>query len=73
MSKYQTREELEDKAEWEGGPLEFIFGYGLSPDELPEGTPAHVIEAVTRLTTQGSADLETFENWLHAPEGSPDA
>jgi len=33
MSKYKTREALAHKAEWEGGLTEFLFGYGVDPEE----------------------------------------
>ena len=36
MSTYESRQELADKAAWEGGLLELITGYGLSVDDLPE-------------------------------------
>lgn len=34
---YANRAELFDKTEWEGGLAEFIFGYGVGLEELPEG------------------------------------
>jgi hypothetical protein len=73
VSRYESREELADKAGWEGGPAELVFGYGLSPDDLPGGTPPDVVAAVTRLATQATADLETFRTWLDAPAGGPAA
>jgi hypothetical protein len=74
VSKYRSREELEDKADWEGGPAGFIFGYGLKPEDLPDGTPQDVTAAVTRLITEAAADLRTFDNWLRdRPAGGPSA
>lgn len=70
---YESRQQLAAKAEWEGGPAEFIFEYGLNPDDLPGGTPPDVTAAVTRLATQAAADLETFRTWLDAPAGGPAA
>jgi hypothetical protein len=66
--RYESRKDLAGKAEWEG-TAELLFSYGLDPSELPEGTPADVTAAVTRLVTQAAADLETFSGWLHAGEG----
>ena len=60
--------DLRGKAEWEGTE-DLLFSYGLDPSELPEGTPANVTAAVTRLVTQAAADLRTFSEWLHAGEG----
>lgn len=37
MSRYADRQELAEKIVWEGGLLEFIFGYGVSLTDLPEG------------------------------------
>jgi hypothetical protein len=67
LSGYTSKGDLEEKADWEGGPAEFIFGYGLKPGELPDGTPETVRQAVTRLADQAAADLETFRAWLYAP------
>ena len=66
--RYGSREGLRGKAEWEGTE-DLLFSYGLDPSELPEGTPASVTAAVTRLVTQAAADLRTFSEWLHAGEG----
>jgi len=67
VSRCKSRQELEDKVNWEGGPAEPIFGCGLKPEELPDGTPGDVTEAVTGLVTQAADDLETFRTWLRAP------
>jgi hypothetical protein len=37
MAKYETRQELANKIDWEGGIFDMIFGYGLYLDDLPEG------------------------------------
>jgi hypothetical protein len=66
--RYESREDLAGKADWEG-TAELLFSYGLDPSELPEGTPADVTAAVTRLVTQAAADLRTFSEWLQAGEG----
>lgn len=34
--KYESRQEVANKADWEGGLLEFVFGYGVDPDEMPD-------------------------------------
>lgn len=36
MSAYGNRQELADKADWEGGIEDMLFGYGLSVDDVPE-------------------------------------
>lgn len=40
MSRYESRRKLAAKAEWEGGPAEFIFVYGIHPGDLPRRHPA---------------------------------
>jgi hypothetical protein len=37
VSRYENRQEIADKADWEGGLLDFIFGYGLEVADCPEG------------------------------------
>jgi len=48
VSRYESRKELADKARREGGPADLVFGYGLSPDDLPGGTPPDVVTAAIR-------------------------
>jgi hypothetical protein len=73
MGGYTSKEDLEEKVDWEGGPAQFIFGYGLKPSDLPDGTPDAVKQAVTRLAAQATADLETFRGWLYAPAADANA
>lgn len=34
--RYESRQELSSKADYEGGILDMLFGYGLSVDDVPE-------------------------------------
>ncbi len=36
MTLYESRQELADKADYEGGIVDMLFGYGLEPDDVPE-------------------------------------
>lgn len=36
MSYYRNRQDIANKADYEGGVLELVFGYGLFVEELPE-------------------------------------
>lgn len=36
MSRYESRQELANKSDYEGGILEMLFGYGLSVEDVPE-------------------------------------
>lgn len=67
MSKYQNRQEVADKADWEGGLLDFIFGYGLHLDELPEGD-VELRNAVADVLAVGPA-LERLKALLPEPDG----
>lgn len=64
MSKYPSREDLAEKADWEGGILELVFGYGMSQEELPDNTPGPVRDAFTRLFDIKS-DVRTIQDWLY--------
>mgnify|MGYP001395024044 CR=1 FL=1 len=69
MNAYKSREELLDRVLSESCTAEFIFGCGLDPGDLPDGTPHDVTDAVTRLAGQAAADMKTFRDWLYsAPE-----
>jgi hypothetical protein len=72
MSRYASKEDLQCKADNEGGAAEFIFGYGLAPEDLPDGTPAEVSEALSRITADQSKDFETFTNWLWDTGDNPE-
>lgn len=37
MSRYENRQELANKIDWEGGIFDMLFGYGLRAEDLPEG------------------------------------
>lgn len=36
VSRYQSRQKFANKADWEGGILDFILGYGVDLEDLPE-------------------------------------
>jgi hypothetical protein len=38
-ARYPTRQALANKAEWEGGVLDMLFGYGLKPEDVPADDP----------------------------------
>lgn len=59
-----TREELNEKVDWEGGIAEAIIGYGLTADDLPADAYGPVIEAWKRLQSQGARDIRLIGDWL---------
>lgn len=64
MSKYVSSSDLKQKADWEGGILELIFGYGLSAKDLPDDLPGDIRTAFYILISAGTwVDLinEYFE------------
>ena len=64
-SKYESREDLAAKVDWEGGVSEAINGYGIGADELPEDTPADIVAAWRRVEIIGG-DVEFIQEWLYA-------
>lgn len=63
-TRYESKEELAGKVDWEGGVAEAINGYGIRSDELPEGTPQAIVEAWQRVESVG-AYVNAIENWLY--------
>lgn len=70
MPKYDSRQEVADKADYEGGPLELVFGYGLSVDDLPEAD-LELREALRDLLACKPA-IDRFEDLLPEPGGGDD-
>lgn len=64
--KYESPEHLATKIEWEGGLYDFVNSYGLSIDELPEGTPDHIIAAFVQIKDAQNAE-NTIWDWLPNP------
>ena len=63
-TRYESKEDLVAKMEWEGGVEGAINGYGIHSDDLPEGTPPEIAEAWKRVELVG-ADIIAIENWLY--------
>lgn len=63
-TRYENKEGLAEKVDWEGGVAEAINGYGIHSDELPEGTPQAIVEAWQRVEAVG-AYIHAIENWLY--------
>ena len=61
--KFKTVIELAGKVEWEGGVAEAILSYGITPDELPDDTPAEITEAWQRVFGV-TTDIEKIEMYL---------
>jgi hypothetical protein len=62
--RYESREALARKVDWEGDTVEAIVGYGISADQLPEDTPQEVVDAWKNV--EGiRADLRIIDNWLY--------
>lgn len=70
MARYDSRQEVADKADYEGGPLDLVFGYGLSVDDLPEDD-TELREALRDLLACRPA-IERFEALLPEPGGDED-
>ena len=63
-TRYESKEDLVAKVEWEGGVEAAINGYGIHSDELPERTPPDIVGAWKRVELAG-ADINAIENWLY--------
>lgn len=57
MSKYENRQEIANKLDYEGGIYEFVFGYGLDVYDLPQDD--------TELIRALQAVLDTKHLWAH--------
>lgn len=65
MARYESRQEIADKADWEGGTLDLVFGYGLSVEDLPEDDQ-ELRDALTELLALRPA-IDRFNNLLPEP------
>ena len=71
MSRYENRQELADKIDWEGGLYDMLFGYGLSRHDLPKDD-AELLAAfddVQALIDDVSGKIGRFEALLPEPSG----
>lgn len=62
---YESREDLFVKVDYEGGVAESIFGYGIYAEDLPEETPARIVQCWTAVE-QVADELHEIQNWLYA-------
>lgn len=62
-SRYESREDLASKVEWEGGVTEAINGYGISADELPEDAPGDIVAAWRQVEEIDDA-VNSIQCWL---------
>lgn len=69
MVRYEDREEVSQKADYEGGALDFITGYGLSVDDLSEddGELREALEAFLNAWSYAEVALDGFKDLLPEP------
>lgn len=54
-----TPEEFAAKMEWEGGMAEFILGYGVNPEEVPDAVASKITAFI-----QAANELEgALQDW----------
>ncbi len=70
-SRYESRQDLANKADYEGGILEMLFGYGLSVDDVPEDDQ-ELRDAIAACLTIKPA-LDHLESLLPEPGDDEDA
>lgn len=64
MSKYDDAEQLGNKMSWEGGAGEFIFGYGIKMEDLPDDLPEPVREAFATLLQPAIVNaMDVLDEW----------
>ena len=68
--RYETREELSGKVDWEGGVTEAITGYGITVTDLPEDVPATIADAWLRIQNTQD-DVWLIERWLESGKVEP--
>lgn len=62
MSKFDNKQDLAAKIEWEGGVFDAAL-YGIRSTDLPEGTPQNIIDAWQHLEAV-IVQEEMIINWL---------
>ena len=63
MYKYDSKEELHDKIDNEGGVLEAILVYGIFSENLPDNTPPEIVEAWKKIESVYDAH-ELINDWI---------
>lgn len=61
--RYESKEDLAGKVDWEGGVAEAITGYGITTDMLPEDAPGEIVRAWRRIEESGK-DIDAIQEWL---------
>ncbi len=64
QSRYQSRQALANKIDWEGGLEEFLFGYGCRPEDMPD---QELEDLVRELYDKTRPLLNKFANALPYP------
>lgn len=62
-SRYESKQDLAAKIDWEGGVTEAINGYGISHETLPDDTPIDIFNAWVRVEAI-AADVDKIYEWL---------
>jgi hypothetical protein len=70
VTTYANRQDLANKAEWEGGIIDMLFGYGLKPEDVPEDD-TELREAIAEALKAGRW-IAKIENMLPEPGGDDD-
>lgn len=66
--KYEDSQELADKIDWEGGLTAFVFGYGISLEDLPGDMPGDIRDAFARILAVHE-DIRLIREYLPEPDG----
>jgi hypothetical protein len=52
VNKYQSREDLYWKIDWEGGPDTFFLDYGMDPDDAPDEEIARLVRQINNVANE---------------------
>lgn len=64
MSAYNSSRELAAKMDSEGGLADLLFGYGLSPDDLPDDMPGSIWDKINTLLDIKPL-YDEVQSWLY--------
>jgi hypothetical protein len=64
VSRYNSSHDMAAKMDSEGGLSEFIFGYGLNPEDIPDDMPEVMRDKLHALRNLSHA-YDSLQSWLY--------
>ena len=69
MTAYETRCDLADKIDWEGGYDEFFTEYGMLPEDAPDDEVYAAVDLINRESVGFLNAIEALRELLPEPGG----